>query len=317
MPASPTDVREWARKRGIDIKGRGRIPDEVQAQYDAAADAGELGGQADELELEPDDVVGGGPLPPPPPPPPAGETRPRRPRGTAGGRGPFAGLFNRGGRRQARPRRQTAARGRGRGSGLPRVSLAGLIEDGWSDMAWASGTIAPLQRLLYAQAPFAGIGLEGALAGTFIDRALQPVARAQAKAEVVGGLLMPPAALMLVLATAPQPYEIEEAGQTRVVYPAPSMQHKGALLSFRWSIMLMAKAGQMHLTEYKMRAEERAELGRQADTFMAYILGIPEQAPGPEDEAAAAARAEDEAVARAQAMFGGPPLITPDGDQPG
>jgi hypothetical protein len=304
MAASTTDVRAWAKRRGITVGPRGKISDQLRAQYDAAAAEGTL-----ELEPELEVITADEPAPAAEAeaaaPGSAVEARPRRPRAAAqGGRGPFAGLFNRGGPRQAKPK--TAARRRA--AALPRVSLAGLIEDAWSDMAWASATIPPLQRLLYAQAPMAGIGLEQALAGTFVDRALQPVARAEDKAKMVGGLLMPPAFLMLVLATAPAPYQVEIDGKIVAQVPEPSVEHKAALLGLRWSFMLMAKAGNMHLDEYKVKAEERAELGRQADAFMAYILGIP--ATGPEAEhdqaAAEATRAEDEAVRRAQAMFGGP-----------
>ena len=32
---SNTDVRDWARERGIDISARGRISDDIKARYDA------------------------------------------------------------------------------------------------------------------------------------------------------------------------------------------------------------------------------------------------------------------------------------------
>jgi hypothetical protein len=34
------DIRAWARRRGIAVRGRGRIPARVVAQYDAAAGGG-------------------------------------------------------------------------------------------------------------------------------------------------------------------------------------------------------------------------------------------------------------------------------------
>jgi len=33
---SPRAIREWAQEQGIDVPARGRIPSEIEAQYDAA-----------------------------------------------------------------------------------------------------------------------------------------------------------------------------------------------------------------------------------------------------------------------------------------
>ncbi|HLK00737.1 MAG TPA: Lsr2 family protein [Streptosporangiaceae bacterium] len=35
--ANTTEVREWARSQGIDVKGRGRIPAELMVKFQAAA----------------------------------------------------------------------------------------------------------------------------------------------------------------------------------------------------------------------------------------------------------------------------------------
>jgi hypothetical protein len=151
-----------------------------------------------------------------------------------------------------------------------------------------------MQRLLHAQAPYAGIALEDGLRDTFIDKILQPIARGQAKGEAVGGLIFPPMALALVLATAPQPAQTETGD---VVWAEPGTEHKMALLMLRWSLMLMAKGGAAHLEEYRIKAEEAAERGRSADMFMTFILGGP--GPDPGDDSGEAA-----AVKMAAAMFG-------------
>jgi hypothetical protein len=318
-----TNVREWAREKGYEVKGHGRIPGDLQAQYDAehipggtdptppgGAPAGDVltpddyGGSVTAADFPPDvnaaadaadyaaegppgPIIGAGPVS-------DQETAPRRIRARAAG-GPFARL--RGGRdKQDKQDKQPKARRK-----LPRVSIAGLIEDTWSQMAWAAGPLPPLQRLLYAQAPYAGMALDDAVKGTPVDRVLQPIARAEDKAKAVGGLIMPPAALMAVLVTAPQPRQVDTPEGPQVIWPEPSVQHKGALLSFRWSLMLMAEAGAMHLEEYQAKAAATEERGRAADEFMAWILGM--EPPAAVD--AVPVREEEEAVRRAQHMFGG------------
>ena len=293
MTGTTTDVREWARAKGIDIGAHGRIPKAIADQYNSEVLA-ETGTPEEEDFPGPGDAYDGGvtaaDFPPEPPPEPPGhpaEIKPRRIRPAKTG-GVLARLRKPKTGKPARPARK-----------LPRVSLAGLIEDAWSQMAWAAAPIPPMQRLLYAQAPFAGVALEDALRGTIADRMLQPVARAEEKAKAVGGLVMPPVALLAVLATAPAPTEIRnEDGSTVLAFPEPTLAHKTALVNLRWSLCIMAETGHIHLEEYKAKAEAAQARGRQADEFMAWILGaeLPEEPP---------VREEEEAVRRAQAMFGG------------
>lgn len=299
--ASTTDVREWLAQEGHPVKGHGRIPGELQAKYDDAHGAGSPPDTEHAGPVPPGDYDGGvtvADFPPPPaddsgqPAPAIPETRPRRVRAERAG--PLALL--RGGARtktgKPKPKRPAVRHAR--------VSLTGLIEDAWSQLAWAAAPLPPMQKLLYAQAPFAGIALEDAVRDTAADKWLQPIARAADKGKAVGGLFMPPMALMAVLITAPQPQQIDTPEGPQLVWPEPSTKHKGALLSFRWSLMLMAEAGAVRLDEYAAKAAANEERGRQADEFMAWILGAdlpPEGGPVP---------AEEEAVKRAQQMFGGP-----------
>lgn len=290
---STTDVREWAKAKGKTIGDHGRIPKAIQAEYDAehnsdqvmslpAYDGGVTVADFPEPldEHEPERELAAVPALPPP-------TRETRPRHITAPRRPL--------RDRLRPGSKPKPKAGGKAK-IPRVSLARLIEDAWSQLAFAAGPIPPMQRLLQAQAPMAGLVFEDTLRDTAVDRFLQPVARAEDKAKGIGGIVMPPVALLAVLASAPQP---EQRGD-QWVYPEPSLQHKGALISLRWSLMLMAEAGSIRLDEYKERAEANAERGRQADQFMAWILGI-ESSPDVVDQAVSA---EDEAVERARAMFG-------------
>jgi hypothetical protein len=92
------------------------------------------------------------------------------------------------------------------------------------------------------------------------------------------------------------------------MFPEPSTQHKAAIMTLRWSLMLWSEAGEARLDEYRARAEANSERGAQADRFMAFILGYEDpaaEAAEGEGAEAAAVTAEDEAVRRAQQLFGG------------
>jgi hypothetical protein len=290
--ASTTDIRQWARTQGLEVADKGPLSPSVKVQYEEAHAA-----TADPEYPDGPGAAVATAAPPPAADPRQAERAPAAPKATPAGRGRGVLGRLRGAPGKAKPK------GRG-GKSLPRVSLTNLIEDAWGQMAFAASPMPPMQRLLQSQAPFAGIALDDALEGTVFDRALQPVARAEDKAKAVGGLMMPPMALMLVLATAPVPQVVTDpsTGEQTAIWPDPSVQHKGALMSFRWSLMLMAEAGGARLEEYQARAEASAERGRQADDYMAWILGYgqaPDDDPGP-----GPAAAEDEAVRRAQELFG-------------
>jgi hypothetical protein len=307
--ATTTDIREWAKAQGIEgVGGKGPVTAEVRARYAEAHAAGN-GAEPADLGYPGDDgaeAVSAAPAPVAPAADPRqAERAPARPRVAASTRG--RGLIGRLRGPSGGPKAKPAAKA---GKKLPRVSLASLIEDAWSQMAFASSAMPPMQRLLQAQAPFAGLALEDALAGTVVDRALQPVARAEDKAKAVGGVMFPPMALMMVLATAPVPQLVDGTDPPQYVFDQPSTQHKAALMTLRWSLMLWSEAGEARLDEYRARAEQNAERGAQADRFMMFILGYEDQAPAPDGDGgqgaeAAAVNAEDEAVRRAQQLFGG------------
>lgn len=303
--ANTTDIREWAKAQGLKVGAKGPPSEEIRTAY-AEAHNGAEAYPGDGAEDPAGTAVSAASAPPAAPPDPRqAERAPARPRAAPGPRGRWVDRLR--GGPSAGPRARPAAKA---GKKLPRVSLASLIEDAWSQMAFASSGIPPMQRLLQAQAPFSALALEDALAGTVIDRALQPVARAEDKAKAIGGVMFPPIALMMVLATAPVPEVVDGTDPPQYVFPQPTTQHKAALMTLRWSLMLWSEAGEARLDEYRARAEATSERGAQADRFMMFILGYedPGAAAGGDDgqgAEAAAVNAEDEAVRRAQQLFGG------------
>jgi len=313
VAASTTDIRHWLQAQGIEVRGKGRIRNDLQKIYDDAHPAAPGPAAPDDAGTADDDYADSvtaadfppleGTLEPQGDPgelerPAADrpqEARPRKVRAPRRGPG-LRGLLS-GGRAKPASGRSHKARPK-----IPRVSLTGFVEEGYSQLAWLASGLPPMQRMLQAQSPYAGLVLEDALRGTMVDRALQPIVRGQEKAEDIAGVLCPPATLMAVLMTAPQPEEVTDpaTGATIVRFGEPTMQHKTALVTLRWSLSIMAKRGALRLDEYIARAEATEQRGRETDKMMAFILGME-----PPPEAAEAAAAEEDAVRRAQEMFRG------------
>lgn len=129
------------------------------------------------------------------------EVVPRRPKSR-----PARGLAERvraagGGRSKGKGAGSKARTGRPR-TAHPRVSVAGVI--GW---AWGAGARAAaplsgyLSQCLAMQAPVAGLVLEDQVRGTVVDRALQPLARGQARLEGAAALFVLPMAVAALEAT--------------------------------------------------------------------------------------------------------------------
>lgn len=170
--AGDSDIRSWARDRGINIADRGRVPAEVRQQWEQ--EHPNTNGSAPSVGPEP---PGGHEAEPevtvPVTPVTAGETRPKQPK-----RGR---LFAR------NPNRKRKSR----------VSLEqlGAAAYGIAGRALAKTRLYPVGRVLSMQAPVAGLVLEEELAGTMADRVAQPVARLMAKGGTLGALAVLPAAV--------------------------------------------------------------------------------------------------------------------------
>ena len=178
MPtAQTTDVREWLRAQGEDVKERGAIPAGLRAKYDEAHQGGGPstvpGVVVDSFDLGPafdpavteadfpeaDDMDGG--------PPEGGgaakpgkvrERRPRTVKGAAKG-GIRERIFG-----GARP-----GAGKKAGPRQPRVSLSDWAEETWTDLAWLAQPLPPLAKILTVQAPYAGVVFDEQVRGTVID----------------------------------------------------------------------------------------------------------------------------------------------------
>jgi hypothetical protein len=186
-----------------------------------------------------------------------------------------------------RPRRQRksiadrvrAAGGSGKAKGKkhhPRVRVDGLISRGWDVLGGLATRIdPPIGRCLQMQAPVAGLILEDVVKGTFVDRALQPVARAEDKAEKVAALAGP------VLCVAGL-----EAAQR---LPDPQRKAREAIL---WpllieSLVLSERVTGAYADEVIARAEQDAPARERATRLAAAIFAVPTGEPAtPEQETA-------------------------------
>jgi hypothetical protein len=183
--ATVTEMRTRLREAGEEVPARGRLGPDHIARYRELADS---------EPSEPWDVGGGDELASPdeaePDVPMTPEQSPRTPRSARRARPVGERIF---GRRD--PKTQA---GKGKVKKIPRMSLEHLVGRGWEAIARFSAPLSlPVSRCLQVQSPVAVMILEEVVAGTTIDRFLQPVARAEAKAEKVLALVAPP---ILVLA---------------------------------------------------------------------------------------------------------------------
>lgn len=205
--ATTAEIRAWARDQfDGDVPDRGKLPPAIVAAYDA-----EHGGidPADELEMvaaldadEADDarhaaaLFGEGDSEPTPAAAIPPEVRPvKRPaaksRQTRTDRlvgrlldGPAA--------RGSQSKSKTPAK---KGAATPRTSLEKLTTRLYKTAGRILAPVSPAtSACIQVQSPYAGVILEDALRGTVVDRLMQPLARAEEKADTVLALVLPPVA---------------------------------------------------------------------------------------------------------------------------
>lgn len=175
---SDAEIRAWARDAGHDVPQRGKVPDALRDQYDAAhAEPGNPrlptaetppDGGYDAAETPPTAPVG----PYSDPGPVTDEVRPTPPPSRFGWK-PRA--------QRAAPAEKPKHR---------RVSLEDLASGVWAALgqgAKAYGLV-PTGRMLQLQAPVAGMVLEDVLRGTVVDRLAQPLARGGEGAKELAAL---------------------------------------------------------------------------------------------------------------------------------
>lgn len=184
-------MRQWLRDHGREPPARGPVSQADREFYEQHAGS---------LFTEPGDPLDGGvtdadfdgtaeeepsvPLQP--------ERAPRTPRPRSArqraGRGALRLLAGTRDDDQAKGKKSTGAKRK-----PPRVSLEKLAGRMWEGLGRVLGSMSPATgNCMQIQAPVAGMILEDVVAGTLIDRPLQPLARAEVKAEKAAALFLPP-----------------------------------------------------------------------------------------------------------------------------
>lgn len=307
--ADDAAVRSKLRKHGESIGSRGRISDAQYARYNelsgaatappprpgvgAAADAdGDwLVGDDETAPAAPSPAAGGAP-----PPLLESEQRPRsvRPPGpTAADR--VRGLRDRlaGGKAEgakgpgAGRSKAQGGRGGSRGAkGKPRPEqpwrpTAGVIGSIWERAAQSAGGVPPLQRILAAQAPMAGVVLEDQFRGTLVDRVLlQPAARWEAQTETVTAMAGVPVMVALIAFRGRVQMVDTPAGPRPVIRPdgMPVWEPGTEMMvgSLKYCLMSWMSLSGKHAEEIKAQGEETLRLGRQADDIIRWIFAPPD-----------------------------------------
>lgn len=290
-----TDVREWLRGQGHEVPDKGRLSKSLQAIYDDAHPGLDGLGSPDEPDQPagPDAGYDAGVTEadfPSEPEPDSAETvrGERKPRAVRTSRGTGAkGLRERiwgssKGKSGKAPRKKH-----------PRVSVKGMIEETWSDLAWMFGGVPPLNKILYLQAPFAGQVLEETVRGTVADKVMQPMARTYRHYNALFSLSAP----LWVMAIMAKGERVADGPNKGDYTPATKMMFGG----LRGSLLSMSRAMDHSFAEMREKGEELRRASDEIDAMIAWLFEMP-GAPSP---------AEEDAIRRAQAMTG------QDGTEPG
>jgi hypothetical protein len=244
--ATVAEQRAWLNANGHEVGNRGRITADQKALYDQAHEDPDwdLGGGDDVAGT--DDLEPSVPLQPEKPPRTARSDRKARRAKPIGER-----LFG-------QPKTPGKAKPKHK-----RVSVDHLIGRVWEGVArFAAPMSLPMSRCLQVQSPVAGLIIEDLVAGTVADRVLQPLARAEEKAEKVIALVGPP---LIVLA-------IEQSQ----LLPPEQMLIRQALLMpmLKESLRIWIQVAGPKVEEAARREEEYQEkFGRTIDEMIALFFG--------------------------------------------
>lgn len=284
LPISDDEIRQWAKATGRAVSDRGRISGELRTEYERMAATADT--------AVPDGTITGRPIPPDDTPVQhaRSEARPRKVQQSKGWRGRLWGGQGAG---------KAPAKGKARPK-APRVPVDKLIERGWDILARVAQPVnLPVSRVLAIQAPAAGLMLEDVVKGTVVDLVLQPIARAEARLEVVGALAGPPLLVLALQLPHNQPFrEVVKDGQKTMVPSASGAIRQTVLMSaLEESLMMWDDVTRERMTEVRERVKANEARRAQVQAIIAEIFA-------PTDEQAAAAAqasaAEDAAVARAR-----------------
>lgn len=178
--AEGSNIREWARNKGMDLSDRGPIPKEIREAYQARGnDEAATAFPASDQDPEPGTPIEGEVVEQAPKiAPTKGDLGSRVKQGLKGARG-------RGSRSGAQ--KKPASR-----SG-PRASVEAILTGVYGAFAGGVGRVNPaVGYIMGVQAPVAGLLLEDTVKGTAVDRLLQPFAKNADRVRVGRALLGPP-----------------------------------------------------------------------------------------------------------------------------
>ena len=193
MMADPEEIRAWLRKNGHEIGDRGRIPADKAALYEAAHDP--VAASVTEADFDP--------LPPDEDPGAEvkDETQPTKPRAS---RARGSGLLSLRGK-------SSGGSKRARRKVYQRVPLNKFGERTWDLFARFARPVSQATSTCFSlQAPMAGVLLEDIFRDSVADRFLQPLARAEDKADKVIALAVPPVLVLAIEMTGANPRLSEE-----------------------------------------------------------------------------------------------------------
>lgn len=218
------DIRAWGRSNGFEVGDEGRLPPGLRASYDKRVqDNAETPVDGDAEEIAP--VI-------------AKPSTADRMRSLS-----------------SRVKSTPKARMRTGAKAKPRVSVEKIIGMGWELLGSLANNFNPaVSRVLYMQAPVAGMVLEDKVKNTVADKFLQPIARAADGGNVAMALIGPP---LLVQALTMRP---ERAPQIIPMLRA----------SLR---MWVALAGEKLEKQIEEDQEFEKKYGSKIDEMMEYLVG--------------------------------------------
>jgi len=175
----------------------------------------------------------------------------------------------------------TKTKAKAKGKKIPRTSLEKLVTRGYTELGKMLAPLSrPMSNCLQAQAAFAGVVLEDTFRDTIIDRALQPMARAEDKLGKVFALTVPPLAVLAIEQThlAVNVGRLTaEQGMVRLAFIQPVL---------RESLRKGLEVSEQYADQIRVRLEQDAKWDEEVDKLLALIFEQP--APQPEPEMAAA-----------------------------
>ena len=260
--ATDSEIRAWARAEGVEVTARGRVGPDTRAAYASAHPQGSPPAGDDDWDLDGgpvgDDLLGADELEPSvplePERPPRTAKASRKERGRTRSDRIVGRILGEPKDKGGKPKAKTRHR---------RVPVDHLVGRVWEGLArFAQPLSMPMSRCLQVQSPVAGMLLEDIVAGTVVDRVLQPVARAEQKTEKALALIGPP---VLVLALE----------QTQFMEPQQAAMRQAIIVPMlRESLRIWLQVAGPKVEEAARReAEYQEKFGHTIDELIAMFMG--------------------------------------------